>query len=57
MQAALVDGDVHHHAAFLHLADQLLAHQLGSLRAGDQQSRPDHHVGLADVLRHLRRAE
>ena len=45
--AALVDGDVHQHAARLHLSHEVVRHQLGGRGAGDQH-RADHQVGLGD---------
>ena len=43
--AALVDGDVDEHRAGLHPADQVVAHELGRLGAGDEH-RADDEVGV-----------
>ena len=47
--AALVDGDIHDHAAVLHVAQVLFADKSRGLGAGDQHG-PDDEVGLAQVL-------
>ena len=46
--AALVDGDIHHHRAALHVGDHFAAHQLGRRSARDQH-RADYQVGGLQV--------
>ena len=47
--AALIDGDIHHHRAALHVGDHLAPHQPGRRRAGNQH-RADHQVGRLQIL-------
>ena len=46
---ALVDGDVHHHAARLHQLDHLAPHQLRSGRPGNEH-RANHQIGQSQRL-------
>ena len=49
--SALIDGDVHHHRAWLHGLQHFAPHQSGSRRAGNQY-RANHEIGIADSVAH-----